>query len=67
MDLTKDDSERVPSMVFGAFCVGFILARGMGLESKNLGEELLWHQLKFRGLLFHLGARFRDWLLVDGR
>jgi hypothetical protein len=55
MDLTKDDSERVPAMVFGAFCFGFALARGMRLGFKDLGEELLRNQFKFRDL-FQDGA-----------
>jgi hypothetical protein len=29
MDLTNDDNERVPAMVFGPFCFGFFLALGM--------------------------------------
>jgi hypothetical protein len=41
MDLTKDDSERVPAMVFGAFCFDFFLAAGMGLGFKSLGKEFL--------------------------
>lgn len=30
MDLTKDDNDRVPAMVLGAFCFGFLLMFGMG-------------------------------------
>ena len=41
MDLTKDDSERVPAIIFGLFCLGLFLARGMGLDSKVFGQELL--------------------------
>lgn len=50
IDLTKEESERVPAMVFGAFCFDIFLVRGMELGFKDLGEELLRHQLQLLDL-----------------
>ncbi len=58
MDLTNDDSERVPAIVFGAFCFGFFLAAGMGLGLKDFGEELLRQQLNLACLFKNGGTHW---------